>query len=288
MTEVFKTCGPAPLMRSEGTAVPDITNILISILTKRHICQQDIGEEGGDDDDLEGSSEYDWYVIDTALDTVGALSIALGDSFGELWKIFEKTVFKFCSSSEANQRNSAVGIVAECISGMGGAVTPYTENFFRVLMHRLGDEDSDVKSNAAFAVGVLLQNTGDEGSLPARFGPVLQKLEPIIDGQPKGSRLVDNAAGCVSRLISRNPSLVPLDEVLPRLVSLLPLQEDLPENVPVFKMIVKLYRDQNTVIQGLTQQLMPVFEKVLSPPEEQLDDETRAMVVELVEYIRKQ
>jgi hypothetical protein len=32
---------------------------------------------------------------------------------------------------------------------------------------------------------------------------------------------------------------------------------------------------------------MPVFEKVLSPPEEQLEDETRAQLVELVQYLRK-
>jgi hypothetical protein len=32
---------------------------------------------------------------------------------------------------------------------------------------------------------------------------------------------------------------------------------------------------------------MPVFEKVLSPPEEQLEDETRSQLTELVQYLRK-
>lgn len=32
---------------------------------------------------------------------------------------------------------------------------------------------------------------------------------------------------------------------------------------------------------------MPIFEKVLSPPEEQLEDETRAQLTELVQYLRK-
>ena len=32
---------------------------------------------------------------------------------------------------------------------------------------------------------------------------------------------------------------------------------------------------------------MPVFEKVLGAPEEQLEDETRAQLVELVKYIQK-
>jgi len=32
---------------------------------------------------------------------------------------------------------------------------------------------------------------------------------------------------------------------------------------------------------------MPVFEKVLGPPKEQLEDETRLQLVELVQYLRK-
>lgn len=33
---------------------------------------------------------------------------------------------------------------------------------------------------------------------------------------------------------------------------------------------------------------MPIFEKVLSPPEDQLEDETRAQLVELVQYLQSQ
>jgi hypothetical protein len=32
---------------------------------------------------------------------------------------------------------------------------------------------------------------------------------------------------------------------------------------------------------------MPIFEKVLGEPEEQLEDETRSQLVELVQYLRK-
>jgi hypothetical protein len=32
---------------------------------------------------------------------------------------------------------------------------------------------------------------------------------------------------------------------------------------------------------------MPIFEKVLSPPEEQLEEETRSQLVELVQHLRK-
>ena len=40
-------------------------------------------------------------------------------------------------------------------------------------------------------------------------------------------------------------------------------------------------------MQQLAPNLMSVFEKVLGPPEEQLEDETRSQLVELVNYLRK-
>ena len=49
-----------------------------------------------------------------------------------------------------------------------------------------------------------------------------------------------------------------------------------------------MYADQagDATIQSLTPQVKPVIEKVLGPPEEQLDEETRAKVLELVEYLK--
>jgi hypothetical protein len=44
----------------------------------------------------------------------------------------------------------------------------------------------------------------------------------------------------------------------------------------------------NATIISLTPRLMPVFQKVLGPPEEQLEEETRSQVVELVKYLQKQ
>lgn len=40
-------------------------------------------------------------------------------------------------------------------------------------------------------------------------------------------------------------------------------------------------------MQRLTPRLMPIFQKVLGPPEDQLLDETRAQLVELVKYLQK-
>ncbi len=123
LAAVLKDCGPAILINQD--IVKQMTAILLDILDKRHPCQQDLGEED-ETESLEESSEWDWQTIDAALDLVAGLATALGPLFGELWKIFEKPVMKYASSSEATERAAGVGTIATCIGGMGGAVGPFT------------------------------------------------------------------------------------------------------------------------------------------------------------------
>jgi hypothetical protein len=98
----------------------------LAVIRKQHPCQQDIGDDDDEFEDIQESSEYDWLVIDTAFDVVVGLAKALGPSFGELWKIFEKPIMKYASSNEGIERSTSVGAIAECTEGMGAAVTPYT------------------------------------------------------------------------------------------------------------------------------------------------------------------
>lgn len=44
----------------------------------------------------------------------------------------------------------------------------------------------------------------------------------------------------------------------------------------------------NPVIHGLTAQLKPILEKVLGPPEDQLTEETKAKVMQLVQFLQSQ
>lgn len=260
--------------------------MVISILQKKHICQQDLDGEDEFDAEME-SSEYDWLVIETAMEVITCLAAALGESFGELWQIFEKPVVKYISGQEKYERSAAVGTIAEAIGNMGASVTPYTGSLMKMLLKRLGDEDPEVRSNAAYGTGLLCEKSTDENQITGQYNTILGKLEPLLHQQQE-ARLLDNSAGCVARMIKRHPNNVPLAEVLPVLIQLLPLREDYEENEAVFEMIVSLYQQQNTVIQGLTGSILPVLQKVLSPPEEQLSDETRQKVMQLAQYLQSQ
>jgi len=269
-----------------------MTALLLLVLQKQHPCQKDEDDLDETEALAEESAEYDWLAIETALEVITALATALGQQFRELWKIFEQPIMKYASSQERFERSAAVGSMGECIESMGAGCTPYTPKMMRVFLKRLTDEDPETKSNAAYATGLLCLHSTDGKEILGNYQTILTSLEPLLHARSatpseQEARLLDNAAGCVSRMIQKAPQSVPLEQVLPHLATLLPLKEDFRENEPVFEMIVSLYQQQNAVIMGLTDTLMPVFEKVLGPPEEQLSEEMRGKVRQLVQYLRR-
>ncbi|RDW75125.1 hypothetical protein BP6252_06267 [Coleophoma cylindrospora] len=275
----LKLCGPAIL--SQENMFERTVSIVTSIITKTHPCQIDIGDDEVDED-LE-SSEYDWLLIDTALDVIIALSAALGEQFGELWKIYQKPVMKFASAETNYERSTAIGVIAECTANMGAGVTPFTSTLMKLLLHRLSDEDAETKSNAAYATGLLIFNSTDSASYLPSFGTILTKLEPLL--QTQHARTLDNAAGCVSRMIMAHQDQMPVSDIMPVLVNLLPLTEDYEENQPIYQCIIGLLQQQEPTVMSLLPKLMPIFASVLGEPAEQLDLETRTKMVEMVKAI---
>jgi hypothetical protein len=256
--------------------------MVTDIITKKHPCQLEFADE--DDDAGEETSEFDWIVVDTALDVVSGMAAALGESFAELWKVFEKTVLRYAGSTESIERATAVGVLAECINGMGAAATQFTPSFLKLLVHRLSDEDPQTKSNAAYAVGRLVEHS-NAGDIVKEFPTILSRLEQCLHQDV--SRLQDNATGCLSRMILKHRESVPIKEVLPALVSILPLKNDYEENDPLYRMICQLYKWEDATIRELTPQVLPVFQTVLTGDADQLEDERRAELVELVKWLNQ-
>ncbi|KXT04641.1 hypothetical protein AC578_2104 [Pseudocercospora eumusae] len=294
LAATLKLCGPAVLApgasSQNSTPLEQITSSIMLILSRSHPCQKDEDEFDEPAPVEAESAEYDWLVVETAMEVITALAVALGEQFAELWKIFESPVVKYTSSQERFERSAAVGTMGECVEAMGAACTPYTSRMMKLLLKRLTDEDPETKSNAAFGMGLLCLNSTDAKEILPNYNKILGLLEPLLhrssSGDESEARLLDNAAGCVSRMIKKSPDNVPLDQVLPHLVELLPLKEDFRENEPVFDMIVALYQQQNSVIQGLTSKLMPVFEQVMGEPQDQISDETRGKLTQLVQYLK--
>ena len=274
---------------------------MLAILKKKHPCQLEDEDELEEGDVSQETSEDDWYIVDSALDVVATLAGAIGERFAPLWKHLEKPLLQYASSSESAQRSAAIGTIADLIRGMGKSVSPFTSTILKVLLHRMSDEDPLTKSNAAFAIGLLVEHSDKQNEIKRAYNPILTKLEPLLHTQE--SRQLDNAAGCISRMIMKHPNNLPIGEVLPALISLLPLKEDYEENEPIFSMIVKLCKlndelfsrlllmfslpdsSGDSTILELTPRLLPIIAHVMGPPDTQLTDTTREQLTQLVKYV---
>lgn len=71
-------------------------------------------------------------------------------------------------------------------------------------------------------------------------------------------------------------------QVVPVLVSVLPLKNDFLENGPVFRALFHLFRSQPTAVTPFLDQLLAVFAHVLDPSTDQLTDEVKAELVQLI------
>lgn len=83
----------------------------------------------------------------------------------------------------------------------------------------LQDSEPEVRSNAAFAIGALVENT-DEVLGGEQYSQLLGGLSKFFEftSEPSAAELNarDNAAGAVSRMIIKNVSAVPVAQVRAR------------------------------------------------------------------------
>lgn len=287
-----------------GLALDTVCNIAIQILEQKALCQQDPDQDESEEP-LEDQAEYDSVLISSAGDLVAALANALGPDFQQAFATFLPLISKYYVSTftffkyfhcliiwhpqkksrSLSDRSSAIGCLAEIISGMKGAITPSTEPLLELFYRALSDDDAEVSSNAAFAAGLLVENSDID--LSPQYLHLLAALRPHFTVAPDAPSAKfnarDNAAGAVSRLIVRNTAAVPLDQVLPVVIGVLPLKNDFLENRAVFRAIFHLFRTAPAVLVPYVDQLLPVFAHVLDPSApDQLGDETRAELLNLV------
>jgi importin-4 len=156
-------------------------------------------------------------------------------------------------------------------------------------MEAVKDTEPEVRSNAAFALGVLVENS-DVVWTKEDFEAILFRLRPFFqvpEGAPKAAfNARDNAAGAVSRIILANASLVPLDTVLPVLYSALPLEHDPLENRPLFRALFLLFSHDPNYVLNYMDKLVPVFAHVLDPTQpDEIGNENRAGLLQLLTQI---
>ncbi|KAJ7890594.1 armadillo-type protein [Mycena olivaceomarginata] len=281
LSETINKIGPGFL---DGH-LEEISRMAMEILDQKAECQQD-PDQDDEEEAPEDQAEYETVLISSAGDVVASIANALGADFAPAFNAFFPAIAKYYKKSRSlNERSSTIGCLAEIISGMKGAITPFTENLLELCHRALSDPEADVLSNAAFATGLLVENT--DLDLTAQYIQLLAALRPLFNVQPDSPANVmnarDNAAGAVARLIVRNVAAVPLDQVLPVLIAALPLRHDLLENRPIFRALFFLFRTNGAALHPYIGNLLPVFAHVLDPNvPDQVGDEIRAELIQLI------
>ncbi|KXN86598.1 putative importin subunit beta-4 [Leucoagaricus sp. SymC.cos] len=281
LAETVSKIGPAFF----ENRLEDICNIAVQILEQKAFCQQD-PDQDEQDDAPEDQAEYDSVLVSSAGDLVAALASGLGADFGPAFNTFFPLIAKYYKKNRSlSDRSSAIGCLAEVIGGTKGAITPSTKPLLELFDKALRDPDAEVLSNAAFATGLLVENS--EVDLSPQYLHLLGALRPLFDvnANSPAARLnaKDNAAGAVARLIVRNTAAIPLEQVLPTFFTALPLKNDYLENRPVFRAIFHLFRNNGAALLPYLDQLLQVFAVVLDPSQpDQVGDEIRRELISLL------
>jgi hypothetical protein len=220
------------------------------------------------------------------------MATVLGPDFGQAFGQVLPLISKYSEPQRANsERSMAVGSLGEIIVGLKGGVTQFTEPLLEIISRGLRDSEPDSRSNAAFAAGVLIENS--EMDLGSHYVAILQVLGPFFDAPEHSAPAVynarDNAAGAISRMISKNISAVPLEQALPLIFSVLPLQFDPLENKAVYAALFHVYRTSPQALTPHIEQLLKAAAYVLLDPshEDDTTDETKTELKALVEDLRR-
>ncbi|KAH6584059.1 hypothetical protein BASA61_007707 [Batrachochytrium salamandrivorans] len=287
LTETLKLIGPVSLgFEYSGSSeasmqhVNTLANLLLQIFRGEHVCQ--ISEDFDDapdrnDDEL---AELDALVISTAADVLGALAAVLGPDYAPYFSPFLPLIAKhYQKSRPVSDRSMAIGSLAEVAEGLEHGITEFSLDILSLFIRALRDEDDEVRSNAAFGVGLLVFHSTLD--LSSYYPQLLQLLHPFFTIESK-SNIVDNACGAVARMILRSPNAVPLEQVLPVFLGALPLKKDFEENNSVFKCIFSLLESQTPMIISELPRLQKIFQHVLASSPSQVDDLTRDCIVRIM------
>ncbi|CAO3681569.1 unnamed protein product [Rhizopus stolonifer] len=279
LVQALKLMGPSVVAEN----LEDISRNALDIFEKRSLCQQTYEEDDYVDEEEEAESES--LLIGAAGDLVATLCGVVGESYSSYFDVFMPLIAKYYKKSKtSSERAMAIGCLGECVTGIKTAVTPHTDRLLQLFVKACSDEDHSVRSNGAYALGVLVSNS--QVDLSTQYPALLTTLYPLFQPQAVPN-ITDNAAGAVARMIVSRPDAVPLDQVLPVFTSVLPLKADFAENEPVFHCIFQLFRANNSFVHGQVPNFLPIFSHVLMN-EGQILDDTRSELVQLIRALNAQ
>lgn len=146
-------CSPSILV------LPFVCGQLSLIFEKKAYFQQLIMNEEHllDEDEDE---ENDVTLVCSAADLVSVIATVHGREFASEAKIFIPHIMKYYRKTRTPmERSMSMGCLGEITAAIESNITEFTEAILPLAQKALCDHDDEVRSNAAFALGVLCEYT---------------------------------------------------------------------------------------------------------------------------------
>lgn len=271
-SDALQALGPVAVLDNAASteSLEKLCVQLMNILKKEHPCQ--VEDEEGPEDEEEDSSETDALLFESTLEVLVGLSINLAGDFNKIFASFKDVIISNVHTKSKTKRVCAIGALAEIASGVKEN-NPFSAELLEIFTNRLANDKSlDVKGNAAYGIGIVIENSPTD--FTSAYPTILNLIFDLLSKTDKRAGNVDvddeetkevvnrsyaNASGCVARLALKNEAAVPLEHVIQPLLNHLPLETALEENVPIFKLIAKLYESDNQLIVPQTEQVIKIF-----------------------------
>jgi len=284
LNELIKECGEI-VLKGENH-LHSIINSVTEVFKGKTACQD--GGDGDDEDDDEcsedESAEQEAMLFEFAGEIIPSL-ITVTDiqlitpHLNKLLPLLIKKTKKSCSVAE---RSFSVGTLSEIVVALEGNVVPLVPTLLPVFYQSIEDKDEEVRSNAAFGIGVLPYWAKEV--LYPEYQKILGALSALL-AKEESPRCVDNIAAAVARIVITGTDQIPLDVVFPGIVNCLPLKEDNEENSIMYQAICHVYKQGNPIVlQHLPQILLAAATIIYT---KKCNKEAEAQIVELVTSVNR-
>eukprot|EP01132_Coremiostelium_polycephalum_P009129 gene9129-11185_t len=267
IAKTIQTLGAAPVF----PYLQSLCENLIGILQGKLHCQTKYSEDTPDDEDdiNEGQQDEDYVdeedededfrLIEGAAECIIEVALSLGSRFKQYLELILPFLFKLTKPKiHHSMRACIIGALAECIKAIESDFSNHFDALFKLSIQGLTDESSKVKRTSLYLLGVIIKS-----SVIAKqdhFNLALQKISPIImNSQNESEEVIDNAIGCLSRLILTNYSFVPVDQILPVYLSKLPIKCDLDEIDTVVSTFTLLFNTHFNFMSQYIQKISDIF-----------------------------
>nr|XP_048300005.1 importin-4 [Myodes glareolus] len=280
LTGVLRTCGT--LAVQPPGRLNDLCIVLKTVLQKKTACQNAEEEEEDDDED---QAEYDAMLLEHAGEAIPALAAAAGgQSFAPFFASFLPLLLsKMKQSCTAAEKSFAVGTLAESIQGLGTASAQFVSRLFPILLNTAREADPEVRSNAVFGLGVLVEHGG--GPAQDYFPKLVGLLLPLL-ARERHDRVRDNICGALARLLMASPARKADPQVLAALLHALPLKEDMEEWITMGCLFSFLHQNSPDQVVDVAPELFRICSVILA--DDRILPDAKGALLQLLTFLAKE